>query len=209
MSNDLIVQIQHGDNVVLMRQLPDNCIGAVVCDPPYGLAFMGKEWDAPWKEIEEGEEEEDLPPTVAARRAFQEWATIWLKECHRILQPGGLIKVFGGTRMYHRMGAAMAAAGFEITHLEAWVYGSGFPKSHDVSKALDKMAGAEREVVGTRSGQKNTGSGRYNWNNPDDPTDRSVVQITEPASDMAIKFKGYGTCLKPAWEPFLVGRKSL
>ncbi len=209
MSN-LVMQIQHGDNVQLLKQLPPNSIGAVVTDPPYGLAFMGKSWDAPWKEMEETETEEEVAPTVAARRAFQEWATIWLKECYRILQPGGLIKVFGGTRMYHRMGAAMTAAGFEITHLEAWVYGSGFPKSLDVSKALDKYQGAKREVLGTRPGRKSSsGSGCYNWNNPNNLADQSIVPVTEPSTDLALKYNGYGTSLKPAWEPFLVGLKKL
>lgn len=213
MSN-VLVQIHLGNNVDLMRQLPEACIGAIISDPPYGLEFMGKGWDAPWKEMEDDEDEEDAEPVdgkaskiLFARQAFQDWAVIWLKECYRILQPGGMIKVFGGTRMYHRMGAAMVLAGFEITHLEAWVYGSGFPKSFDVSKALDKMAGAKREVLGVRTGRVSSGTGCYNWNNPNSTGDQSKVPITEPVTDLAMKFKGYGTTLKPAWEPFLVGRK--
>jgi len=202
-----LLQLQLGDSARLMRDLPEGCIGAVICDPPYGLEFMGKSWDAPWKEMGLEEAEDSPVAAITDSQAFQEWAAQWLRECHRVLQPGGLIKVFGGTRKYHRMGAAMVQAGFEIERLEAWVYGSGFPKSLDVAKALDKSLGAEREVLSTRKGHGNTGSGCYNWNNPDDLTDRSVVPITEPASDIAKKYKGYGTTLKPAWEPFLVGRK--
>ena len=210
-----LLQFQHGDCFDLMKALPDNSIGAVVTDPPYGLSFMGEDWDAPWKQLDEGvapepeeaEEEptEDTLKTVADKRLFQEWAVRWLKECLRIMKPGGMIKVFGGTRMYHRMAAAMTEAGFEITQLEAWVYGSGFPKSLDVSKALDKAAGAKRDVLGERKGRVSSGTGCYNWNQ--DQGDRSLVPITEPVTDLAKKYKGYGTCLKPAWEPFLVGRK--
>lgn len=200
------IQLQLGDCTEQMRNLPSNCVRAIITDPPYGLEFIGKSWDAPWREIEK-EKEEPLSPSVQSRWGFQKWATIWLRECHRILQPNGLIKVFSGTRTYHRMSAAMVNAGFQMERIEAWVYGSGFPKSMDISKALGKAAGVQREVIATRKGHGNTGTGRYNWDNPDDTTDRSVVPITEPATDLAKKYKGYGTTLKPAWEPFLVGRK--
>jgi hypothetical protein len=99
-------------------------VDAIVTDPPYGLGFMGKRWDA-------------LPPGEDVAR-----------EMLRVLKPGGHLLAFGGTRTYHRLAVAVEDAGFEIRDTIAWLYGSGFPKSHDVSKAIDKAAGAEREVVG-------------------------------------------------------------
>jgi len=164
--------------------------------------------------VVDGEEISDgskrgISEALKQKHLFQQWCVGWLTECHRVLRPGGLIKIFGATRMYHRMGAAMIQAGFKVERLEAWTYGSGFPKGLDIAKALDNQAGAVREVLATRKGRVNTMSGRYNWNNPDDPVDRSVVAITEPTTDLAKKYKGYNTALKPAWEPFLVGRKPL
>ena len=113
-----------GDCLEVMRTMPDASVDAVVCDPPYGLAFMGKRWDY------------DVPTTEV-------WA-----ECLRVLKPGGHLLAFAGTRTQHRMAVRIEDAGFEIRDMIAWVYGSGFPKSLDVSKAIDKAAGAEREVVG-------------------------------------------------------------
>jgi len=141
---------------------------------------------------------------------FQRWNTVWLKECHRILIPGGqlgVVKAFSGTRTFHRLAAAMEDAGFvlEPEHsLEAWVYGSGFPKSLNISRAIDDLLGEKGEVVRTEgrwneaSGVVQVGQGPRTW------TER---EITEPASEQAKRFEGYGTALKPAWEPVVVGRK--
>jgi predicted RNA methylase len=117
----------------VMRTLPDASVDAVVTDPPYGLSFMGKRWDY------------DVP-------SVEVWA-----ECLRVLKPGGHLLAFAGTRTQHRMAVRIEDAGFEIRDLIMWCYGSGFPKSLDVSKAIDKAAGAEREVVGSR---KLTGTAR-------------------------------------------------
>jgi site-specific DNA-methyltransferase (adenine-specific) len=114
--------LHHGDCLDVLRGMPDASVDAVVTDPPYGLSFMGKRWDY------------DVP-TVA----------IW-SECLRVLKPGGHLLSFGGSRTYHRMAVNVEDAGFEIRDQVMWVYGSGFPKSHNISKAIDKMAGAEREV---------------------------------------------------------------
>ena len=113
-----------GDCLDVLKTLPTNSVDSVVCDPPYGLSFMGKKWDY------------DVP-------SVEIWA-----ECLRVLKPGGHLLAFAGTRTQHRMAVRIEDAGFEIRDMIAWVYGSGFPKSLDVSKALDKAAGAEREVVG-------------------------------------------------------------
>lgn len=116
-----MIELHHGDCIEVMRTLPDNSVDSIVTDPPYGLGFMGKAWDA-------------LPPG-------EEWA----RECLRVLKPGGHLLAFGGTRTWHRLAVAVEDAGFEIRDSIAWMYGSGFPKSLDVSKAIDKLdAAAER-----------------------------------------------------------------
>ena len=158
--------------------LPDNSVDAIVCDPPYGLAFMGKKWDY------------DVPGV-----------DIWA-ECLRVLKPGGHLLAFAGTRTQHRMAVRIEDAGFEIRDMIAWVYGSGFPKSLDVSKAIDKAAGAERPVVGSGVGrtglaaQPNGGStfsdDAYQW--------PGRFDITAPATDAARQWEGWGTALKPALE---------
>lgn len=109
-----------GDCLEQMKTLEDNSVDAVVTDPPYGLAFMGKKWDY------------DVPSV-----------DIW-REVYRVLKPGGHVLSFGGTRTYHRMVVNIEDAGFEIRDQVMWIYGSGFPKSHNVSKAIDKMAGGAR-----------------------------------------------------------------
>ena len=114
-----INQIICGDNVETLRTLPDACVDACVTDPPYGLAFMGKRWDY------------DVP-------AVEVW-----QECLRVLKPGGHLLAFAGTRTQHRMAVRIEDAGFEIRDMIAWVYGSGFPKSLDVSKAIDKRGGSQ------------------------------------------------------------------
>ena len=123
------VDIFCGDCLEVLRTLPDSIVDAVVTDPPYGLEFMGKRWDY------------DVP-------SVDVWA-----ECLRVLKPGGHLLAFAGTRTQHRMAVRIEDAGFEIRDMIAWVYGSGFPKSLDVSKAIDKAAGAEREVVGDKLDQ--------------------------------------------------------
>lgn len=155
---------------------------------------------------------DDAEHTAADRKAFQDWCVQWLKECFRVLKPGGIIKVFGGTRMFHRMAAAMEAAGFVLPPdaLEGWGYGQGFPKSLNISKAIDKMHGAEREVVGSKLGLPGyslADNGRTNKVYGDLHNPSAECEITVPATEDAKKFEGRGTALKPAWEPFVVGRK--
>ena len=170
--------IHHGDCLEVLRTLPDNSVDAVVTDPPYGLSFMGNRWDY------------DVP-------SVEVWA-----ECLRVLKPGGHLLAFAGTRTQHRMAVRIEDAGFEIRDMIAWVYGSGFPKSLDVSKAIDKAAGAEREVVDsyTRQGRSAGILG-------------AAVEIqrniTAPATPEASQWQGWGTALKPALEPITVARKPL
>ena len=179
-----------GDCLDVLRGMAANSIDAVVCDPPYGLAFMGKKWDY------------DVP-------IVEVWA-----ECLRVLKPGGHLLAFAGTRTQHRMAVRIEDAGFEIRDMLAWVYGSGFPKSMDVSKAIDKAAGAERDVVGAYSGATNIGkkSDRKRGYGHDGfatgGTD-TTVYITAPATDLARQWSGWGTALKPALEPITMARKPL
>jgi DNA modification methylase len=174
------VRLFLGDCLDALRQLSDASVDAVVTDPPYGLSFMGKKWDY------------DVP-------SVEVWA-----ECLRVLKPGGHLLAFAGTRTQHRMAVRIEDAGFEIRDMIAWVYGSGFPKSLDVSKAIDKAAGAEREVVGKqhRPEGRQFAEGASGFA-------RGLVNITAPATDAARQWAGWGTALKPALEPVTVARKPL
>jgi site-specific DNA-methyltransferase (adenine-specific) len=162
-----------------------------VTDPPYELGFMGKSWDS-------------------TGIAFQ--VETW-RRVYDALKPGAHLVAFSGTRTYHRMACAIEDAGFEIRDQLAWCYGSGFPKSHDVSKAIDKAAGAEREVVGEydRRGQhdgcnRNSGAGGEHDMRAHVG---AIVPITAPATPEAQQWQGWGSALKPAWEPICLARKPL
>jgi DNA modification methylase len=164
-----------GDCLEVMRSLPTESVDAIVTDPPYGLSFMGARWDY------------DVPSVE-----------IW-KEARRLLKPGGYLLAFAGTRTQHRMAVNIEDAGYEIRDLIAWVYGSGFPKSLDVSKAIDKAAGAERDVVDIgRSGKTAIWDKRGRM---------GTYDITTPATEDAKTWAGWGTALKPALEPITVARK--
>lgn len=173
-----------GDMREVLRTFEAESIDSIVSDPPYGLSFMGKGWDkgVPGDEF-------------------------W-KEALRVAKPGAHLLAFGGTRTYHRLMCAIEDAGWEIRDCIMWVYGSGFPKSHDVSKAIDREAGAEREVVGLSNrhggGAKvfeNQGGVGFETN--------GKPYITAPATEAAKQWHGWGTALKPAWEPIIVARKPL
>lgn len=198
--------LHQGDCLEILRGMADDSVDSIVTDPPYGLGkepdalamladwlatghhdvngtgFMGKAWDA-----------------------FVPQPGLW-RECLRVLKPGGHLLAFAGTRTHDLMTLGLRIAGFEIRDTIMWVYGSGFPKSLDVSKAIDKAAVAEREVVGP---------GR--WNHVNGTGDQSGALIrpgnkhdeTAPATDAARQWSGWGTALKPALEPITVARKPL
>ena len=184
------VTLFHGDCLEVLAGLPDGSVDSVVTDPPYGLAFMGNKWD-----------------TFSAVE-FQAWCGLWAAECLRVLKPGGHMLAFGGTRTFHRLAVAVEDAGFEIRDSIAWLYGSGFPKSLDVSKAIDKAAGAERAKVPATGGLANNknlnddGWAKIGQPNP-------MMDSGTPASDAAQQWQGWGTALKPAFEPIVVARKPL
>ena len=199
--------IHNGDCIETMKAMPPESVDAIVTDPPYGLSnttpaqvadtitkwaggdrdhvptgrgFMGKSWDA------------FVPPPA-----------VW-DECLRVLKPGGHMLVFAGSRTQDLMGLSIRLAGFELRESLAWLYGSGFPKSHDVGKAIGRLAGAEREVtrfaeVGIASGGNNAVGGR-----------KYVVGIGDtPVTPDAQQWDGWGTALKPGHEPVVLARKPL
>jgi len=167
--------IYNGDNIQVLKTLPDNSVDSVVTDPPYGISFLGSQWDY------------DVPSVE-----------LW-KECYRVLKPGGYLLSFGSSRTYHRMAVKVEDAGFEIRDQIMWIYGSGFPKSHNVGKSVDKLQGNERV---------------FSSNNPNHRESDALYKlgfqggkgngiITKGQSD----WEGFGTALKPAHEPIVMARK--
>jgi DNA modification methylase len=181
-----------GDCVEQMRTLEANSVDAIVTDPPYGLEFMGKAWDG-----------------FGTPLGFQTWSEQWAREAYRVLKPGGHLLAFGGTRMYHRLAAGIEDAGFEIRDTLMWLYGSGFPKSLDVSKAIDKAAGAKREVIGFKSGVAAVSQSGIGAAAVGVKQQGIQVSITAASTESAKKWQGWGTALKPAVEPIVLARKPL
>lgn len=179
-------EVLHGNCLDVMRQMESNSVDAIVTDPPYGLSFMGKKWDY------------DVPSTE-----------IW-EEALRVLKPGGYLLAFAGTRTQHRMAVRIEDAGFEIRDMIAWVYGSGFPKSLNIGKAVDKLLGNEREITGISSSPNGSSDGysgeRYSQKRQ---TKFGVVQDQPEKTKGSSEFEGFGTALKPALEPITVARKPL
>jgi DNA modification methylase len=182
-----VIEIYEGDNQVVLAELlaAGTLVDAVLTDPPYGISFMGKQWDY------------DVPTLEFWRLVYQ------------VLKPGGHVLSFGGARTYHRMVCNLEDAGFEIRDQILWLYGSGFPKSLDVSKAIDKSAGAEREIVGSGPyATRRPRDGRQGITFADDAYIRPAGhQITAPVTDAAKAWHGWGSALKPAHEPIVLARK--
>lgn len=179
-------ELHLGDCLEVMPTLPANSFDSIVCDPPYGLSFMGKAWD------------HGVPGVPFWEAAL------------RVAKPGAMLLAFGGTRTFHRLTVAIEDAGWEIRDCLMWLYGSGFPKSMDIGKAIDKAAGAEREVIGDSGTGRKSQTGRNGsdtvrmWGN-----ENGAAPVTAPATDAARTWDGWGTALKPAWEPVIMAMKPL
>ncbi len=163
-----------------LKELEANSVDSIVTDPPYGISFMGKKWDY------------DVPAV-----------NIW-EECLRVLKPGGHLLAFAGTRTQHRMAVNIEDAGFEVRDLMAWTFGTGFPKSHNIGKAVDKLQGNEREVTGSMRTKDFANDGVFSMMN-DGTSKAKDVQTTRGFSE----WEGWGTALKPALEPITVARKPI
>lgn len=258
------VTILHGDCRDVMRELEESSIDALICDPPYGLEFMGKEWDKlgdadgfrrSRNQADVGREDlfgrtsrtspeyklggaslertaksaggfgKDSPTNenafAAARVRFgksvanmQEWHRTWAVEALRVLKPGAHALVFGGTRTHHRLMCGLEDAGFEIRDCVMWVYGSGFPKSLDVSKAIDKANGVEgswrqEEHPGRPGNRKSRKPIIGQVAHATDKNPDGLRHVYESSTDQAKQWDGWGTALKPAWEPIIIARKPI
>jgi len=201
-------EILEGDSTERLLSLPAGCASSIVTDPPYGLSPDGKA--RTWDEVGEGR----------AQGGFmgKDWdsavpGVTWAKACLHALRPGGWIAAFSSTRTQHRLTCALEDAGFQIRDVIAVAQFQGFPKSQDASKALDAHFGAEREVVGYKRGVRGADGTGQEGAMPGKATGvRQVacdVAITAPATPEAKRFSGYGTALKPAYEPCILARKPM
>lgn len=174
-----------GDCLEKLKDLDDNSVDSIVTDPPYGFSFMGKKWDY------------DVPSI-----------DIW-KECFRVLKFGGHLLAFGGSRTYHRLAVNVEDAGFEIRDQIMWIYGSGFPKSHNVGKAVDKIQGNKRDVIRKRKDgvAKINDNGIYRINALSKNEVGMLKEYDETKGNS--QWEGWGTALKPAHEPIVMARKPL
>ncbi len=195
------VTLYHGDCVEVMASLPAASVDAIVTDPPYGLEFMGKEWDS-FRDTRQPGDENFTPGSgpFARTAAFGEWCITWAVEAFRLLKPGGHLLAFGGSRTWHRLAVAVEDAGFELRDTIAWLYGSGFPKSLNVAKAIDKTTGHVGDAIGTETVDVGMQGGHMHTGRDRKMAER-VVQ--------AAAWQGWGTALKPAFEPIVVARKPL
>ncbi|WP_394685361.1 DNA methyltransferase [uncultured Microbacterium sp.] len=188
---DAGLRLWHGPNMEILPAFADASFDSIVTDPPYELGFMGKGWDS-------------------SGIAYD--VDVW-RECLRVLKPGGHLLAFGGSRTWHRMAVAIEDAGFEMRDSIAWLYGSGFPKSMSVSKAIDAtlLHGGSNSRRIREANESRPGEGRIASALPQNGimgvAAEARVSRDEPATDEAREWDGWGTALKPAFEPIVVARK--
>jgi site-specific DNA-methyltransferase (adenine-specific) len=209
---EMLNKVICGDCLEKLKDLEDNSVDSIVTDPPYHLVSIvkrfGKEGSAPAKEGKDGSFKRlscgfmgktwDGVDENGKGIAYN--VDMW-KECLRVLKPGGHLLAFGGTRTYHRMACAIEDAGFEVRDMIEWVYGSGFPKSLNIGKAVDKIQGNKREVVG-----KGLHSNIHSFA---DETKYSGTDFKPDITKGTSEWEGWGTALKPAHEPICMARKPL
>jgi hypothetical protein len=204
------LKLLHGDCLEVLKTLADASVDSVVTDPPAGISFMGKEWD----------------DDRGGRHAWVAWMTDVMRECLRVLKPGAHALVWAIPRTSHWTATALEDAGFEIRDVVTHLFGTGFPKSLDISKSIDKAAGAERPVVGTKHGivgsVGKTANQLMREGGNDNPNAKSCgayapgvkqisgqIPVTAPATPEAQHWQGWGTALKPASEHWILARKPL
>ena len=209
-----------GDCLKVLKTMQDESMDAIVTDPPYGLGFMGKEWDT-FDKIQFGiagdEGENDLKVKknfkILPRYStdgFYDFTKNWVTECLRILKSGGYLLAFGGTRTYHRMACAIEDAGFEIRDMIEWVYGSGFPKSLNIGKKIDQFKGNERINIGKYQFPDGYQRTIPTMANKKTATPRMFGTSKQRKLDKSTsEWEGWGTNLKPAHEPICMARKPL
>ena len=202
--------ILKGDCIEVMKAIKPNSMDAVVCDPPYGLEFMGKEWDKLWDSRNKDEQDNEGVKTflrvgrnLTAYKAgleMQLWHTQWLTEAYRVLKPGGSMLVMGGTRTFHRLACAIEDSGFIIKDTLMWLYGSGFPKAQDLGKMIDKRMGN----IKNQSHGFNTAGGKENFK-PQNKSFRSDYGYQyNPEDSLAKHWDGFKVGgIKPAYEPII------
>lgn len=194
--------------------------------PPYGIGFLGVVWDTYSGEDRDHVPRGDIQDKMGSvchphnsseqawtrgreNRAYGDFCLSWLQLAFGVLEPGGILKAFSGTRTFHRLAAAMVEAGFQDIRMEAWGYASGFPKSHNVSLFLDKSAGAvgnRGRAIPTASTHR-PGKGKYGLEGQAKKLTSNPVEAYTPVTESARQWDGWGTALKPAWEPVIIGRK--
>lgn len=226
-----MIDLRLGDCVEVMRWMDANSVDSIVTDPPYGLEFMGKEWDRLWTDRDkraargfanDGSGGRTTDPYLGAAvneyvggAQAEAWHFAWASEALRVAKPGALLLAFGGTRTWHRLACAIEDAGWEIRDTVCWMHGQGFPKSLDISKAIDKAAGAERvgAIAGGHMGisahggdGRNAGALRIGAR---DCVAKGAQTRGFPATPIASLWSGWGTALKPAFEPVIVAMKPL
>lgn len=189
--------LYHGDAVELLRLLPEASVDALVSDPPYGLSFNGQAWD------DASGFRESLPhidtTAMTAPEVFEAWCTEWAGGALRALKPGAHVAAFGGARTWHRMVRGLENAGFEIRDQIAWLHTTGMPKSMDLAHAIDKHQGVQRT---DRIVQQSEHEGVLG-------ATRTVLSKGTPVTEDAARWEGWGTALRPAFEPIIIARKPL
>jgi DNA modification methylase len=180
-TEDKQYKLYEGQMQEVLDSLPENSVDAIICDPPYELGFMGKSWDS-------------------SSVAFQK--ETW-EHCLRVLKRGGFLLAFGGSRTFHRIACAIEDAGFEIRDTLMWLYGSGFPKSLNIGLAVDKLNGVESKILSIRK-NGNKGGGNKTFDD-----DSYVWKKEFEQKEATNEWRGWGTALKPAYEPIIVARKPM
>ena len=210
--------IINGDSLEELKLIKDDTIDAVITDPPYGIAFLGKDWDSfRGTKVAKSQVVKNLGTgmrmtTHRENLNYQEWCEQWARECLRVLKPGGWLLAFSAARLYHRIAAGIEDAGFEVRDQIMWIYASGFPKAQDIGKAIQRRQGVE-EYEGFVDTTKNAGFGQTDharvragveWS-----TRETQVGKAKCTSPEAKQWSGWKTALKPAHEPIVMARKPM